>query len=94
MIDTESDPGAWADAIANTPHLNVHRADRNKGYSRGEERHSAKLTERDVLAIRVAHAKGDRLCDIAARYPQVSKVAVLFVITGRTWKYLLPKAEG
>lgn len=55
---------------------------------RGEAHYAAKLTEQAVRAIRARAMRGDTLAAICEQFPQVSKVAVHFAITGRTWKHL------
>jgi hypothetical protein len=63
-------------------------------FERGERRHSAKLTEADVLEIRRRHGDGRRLVDLARDFPQCSKVNLHHIIHGRSWKYLLPVQES
>lgn len=58
-------------------------------YQRGEARPHARLKDADVLEIRRRHAAGDRLRDLAAAYPQVSKVNLHHIVHGRRWRHLL-----
>lgn len=57
---------------------------------RGPECHSARLSEADVIEMRMLAASGVKLADLAAAYPQCSKPNIHHIINGRRWQYLLP----
>lgn len=60
----------------------------------GEQHYCAKLRETDARDILARAASGDPLSTIAADYPQVSKVAVHYVISGKSWRHLGERAFG
>lgn len=63
----------------------------NKGRAlRGERNHQAKLTAEQVLAIREAGARGEKIMALAAQY-DVSARLVFNILTGKAWRHL---AEG
>lgn len=57
-------------------------------YERGEKRWSAKLTETKVRSIIERTRAGERLRDIAPDFPEVSKVAIHLVMTGKKWRHV------
>lgn len=60
-------------------------------YEKGEDRHSAKLTEEAVRVIRREYKPGrgnGGYRKFAERY-DVSHVAIHKVVTGKSWKHLL-----
>ena len=59
------------------------------GHQRGEARHSARLTESQVLEIRARHAAGELLIDLHRAFPQCSKPNLHHIVTGKRWRYLL-----
>lgn len=54
---------------------------------RGEDKHSAKLTERDVREIRVRHQSGDT-AKLLAEHFHVSTGAIYSIIHGRRWGHV------
>jgi hypothetical protein len=64
--------------------------DNYMAHEKGEARHSAKLTELDVLDIRRLHGEGTALRELVKLYPQCSKPNLHHIIHGRRWRYLLP----
>lgn len=52
----------------------------------GEERYNSRLTERDILVIRLRRACGEKLACIANDY-KVSDLYIHKVCTGTTWKH-------
>ena len=64
------------------------RLSRGEPHSFKGERHpAAKLTEADVLAIRIAHAAGERQADLASRYG-VRVMAISDVVRGARWSHV------
>ena len=57
-------------------------------YERGEARHTAKLTETDVLDIRRRYHDGAPLKEPAKLYPQCSKVNLHHIVHNRRWAWL------
>lgn len=62
-------------------------------YPRGEDTHSAKLTERDVVTIRQLYANGTKLRELARLYPQCTKPNLHHIVNQRRWKFL-PAVEA
>ena len=54
---------------------------------RGERHHKAKLTERDVKAIRAARADGSSMSVLAKRYG-VSAPSIRDIILYKTWAHV------
>lgn len=65
------------------------RSAKGRGNHRRGQRHGrAKLSERDVLAIRARYSAGDATQEgLAAEYG-VSHVAIGFIIRRKTWRHI------
>lgn len=59
-----------------------------KGLQAGEKNAAAKLTEVDVINIRIRYLKGDRPMDIIADYNYVSDNTIRNAYSNRSWRYL------
>lgn len=57
-----------------------------KGLQAGEKNAAAKLTEVDVINIRIRYLKGDRPMDIIADYNYVSNSTIRNAYSNRSWK--------
>lgn len=66
---------------------NNHDRDQKQRQCRGEDQHTAKLTERDVRTARALCTLGARLSEIALRFG-VSRRTVARVATGESWKHV------
>ena len=55
---------------------------------RGSQHPASRLTEADVIAMRLRYAQGHKLAEIARAYPQASKSAVFLAVRGVTWGHL------
>lgn len=55
--------------------------------TKGEDVNTAKLSEQDVIDIRIRKSKGERTLDIAKEY-NVIKSTINRIINGKTWKHL------
>ncbi len=65
---------------------------RKGNYERGERRHSAVLTEGDVIEMRRRYAEGETLAELSAAYPACNKSNIHHILNGRRWRHLLPEA--
>lgn len=54
--------------------------------ARGARHGRAKLTARQVSAIRRAHARGESIRSLARRYPVVARITIARVVRGATWR--------
>lgn len=63
-------------------------------YERGEKRWNAKLTEAKVRSIIERTRAGERLRDIAPDFPEVSKVSIHLVMTGKKWRHVWSEDRG
>lgn len=59
----------------------------------GTKNRAAKLTDRQVLAIRKARLTGETMASLARQY-NVSYGTIQPIIAGRTWRHLLPHAAS
>lgn len=69
------------------PEMVPHIKRRPETVLRGEAHGRAKLTERDVLAIRARRARGETLVSIAADYG-VSHVRISMIALRKTWRHV------
>jgi hypothetical protein len=74
-------------------HLSYDRVGENNGhvtrtsYAHGENHGSSKLTPEQIIAIRDAYSKGERITDISRRYP-VSFNAIRKIVDRVTWTHI------
>jgi len=59
---------------------------------KGELNTNSKLTEENVLEIRAMNSKGASRTAIAKQF-DVSVTLISGIVSGRSWKHLLPKSE-
>jgi len=82
----------WVTHAENMDH--ARRANRMKSQSGpGSQSPAAKLTDSDVIQIKIALQKGESHTSIASRYP-VGKTCISEIKAGRSWSHiLLPRPE-
>jgi hypothetical protein len=76
-----------ADCVAKGRANACHTPRPHHNHARGERASNAKLTERDVLAIRAAWASGERQTDIATRF-RVTAPNVSAITRRLTWRHI------
>ncbi|WNI28628.1 HNH endonuclease [Streptomyces sp. ITFR-6] len=73
---------AWITPAENHAHKKVHGTSQT-----GERNGNSKLTADEVPDVRVRLADGEKIASIATRH-SVSRRAIRFIETGRTWKHV------
>ncbi len=71
----------------NHPVGDAHHARHIEGYSQGQKNGRAKITEKDVRAMRKAHRNGARGADLAREY-KLTKTTVSYILRGKLWSHV------